>query len=126
MSGRLEDIFGTDDEDDEDEEDNENDEDDAEHNDNHGRQDSSDDDDGWRVPVALTDDSPQDVMDFEDAVVVDGHTNEEQVNYIQPRHPFVGTIWNGDAPQLTVPYALAAKLAAVAGPKVSRSSCSAT
>ena len=45
------------------------------------------------MPEMLTQD--QDMNDSQEpevAVVVDGHTNDDQIDYTQPKTPFLGTI----------------------------------
>ena len=91
--GTLEsEIFGSDDEGDEEAEDDE---------DYVGGQESDDED--WHVPPSqeIADDMPelhtqdQDMNDSQEpevAVVVDGHTNDDQIDYTQPKTPFLGTI----------------------------------
>ena len=64
------------------------------------------DDEDWYEPPSeeVADDMPelhtqdQDMNDSQEpevAVVVDGHTNADQIEYTQPKAPFLGTIWNG-------------------------------
>ena len=94
--GTLEsEIFGSENEDDEDGEDDK---------DYVGAHQDSDED--WQPPpeeevvgdtpeVFTQDQDMNDSQEPEVAVVVDGHTNEDQVDYTQPKPPFAGTIWNG-------------------------------
>ena len=93
--GTLEsEIFGSDDEDDEE----------AEEDEEYAQGQMSDDED-WHEPPSeeVADDTPelhtqdqdQDSQEPEVAVVVDGHTNADQIEYTAPKAPFLGTIWNG-------------------------------
>ena len=93
--GTLEsEIFGSDDEDDEE----------AEEDEEYAQGQMSDDEDWYEPPSEeVADDTPelhtqdqdQDSQEPEVAVVVDGHTNADQIEYTAPKAPFLGTIWNG-------------------------------
>ena len=90
--GTLEsEIFGSDDEDDEEAEDDE----------EYAQGQMSDDEDWYEPPSEeVADDTPelhtqdqdQDSQEPEVAVVVDGHTNADQIEYTAPKAPFLGTI----------------------------------